>query len=100
ENKYFRFRGEKPEIDKNTGEQVSAKVVALLAVKSRVLEGQYNDVDIEGAGNLKIYQNGFEIEGKWIKDKKEKASPMKFVNKSGFAIQLIPGQEWWEIYDE
>ncbi|MFH1175442.1 MAG: DUF3048 domain-containing protein, partial [bacterium] len=46
ENKYFRFRGEKPEIDKNTGEQVSAKVVALLAVKSRVLEGQYNDVDI------------------------------------------------------
>ena len=97
---YYRLRGGRPEIDKNTGKQVSARVVALIAVKSRHLEGQYNDVDIEGSGALKIYQDGFMVEGKWLKDKNNQDSPMRFIDKNGYDIQLLAGQRWWEIYDE
>jgi len=94
---YYRYRGDRPEIDRNTNKQVTAKVVALITAKSRHLEGQYNDVDIEGVGKLKIYQNGFYLEGKWIKDKSDQSSPMRFVNNSGYDIQLLPGQRWWEV---
>lgn len=99
EKLYYRFRGGTPEIDKNTGKQVSAKVIALISAESRHLEGQYNDVDIEGSGDVKIYQGGFLIEGKWIKDKNNQDSQMRFVNKNGFDIQLLAGQRWWEVYD-
>ena len=37
--------------------------------KSRPLEGQYNDVDVEGVGDIVVYQNGGKIKGRLKKDK-------------------------------
>lgn len=94
---YYRFRGGTAEIDKNTGKQVTATVVAILEADSRHLEEQYNDVDIEGSGALTIYQQGYMLSGKWSKDKNDKSSPMLFLDSAGNEIQLLAGQRWWEI---
>lgn len=96
---YYRWRGGKPEMDKNTGKQVTSRVIALISAASRHLEGQYNDVNIEGSGDLKIYQSGFMIEGRWSKDKSKQSSLMRFIDKNGYEIQLLAGQRWWEIND-
>jgi len=94
---YYRFRGGTAEIDKNTGKQVTATAIAVLKADSRHLEGQYNDIDIEGSGKLTIYQQGYILKGEWEKDKDDQSSPMKFLNLYGNEIQLIAGQKWWEI---
>jgi len=94
---YYRFRGGTSEIDKNTGRQVTATVVAVLEANSRHLEEQYNDVDIEGSNALTVYQQGYSLSGKWSKDIKDQSSPMLFLDSAGNKIQLLAGQRWWEI---
>ncbi len=94
---YYRFRGGTAEIDKNTGKQVTATAVAVIEADSRQLEGQYNDVDIEGSGDLTIYQQGYVLVGKWEKDKNDQSSPMMFLDSNLDEIQLLAGQRWWEI---
>ena len=94
---YYRFRGGTAEIDKNTGKQVTAMVVAVLKAESRHLEEQYNDVDIEGIGDVTIYQQGYILEGKWNKNKNDQSSPMMFLDSNGDEIQVLAGQRWWQI---
>ncbi|MDP2934339.1 MAG: DUF3048 domain-containing protein, partial [bacterium] len=67
-NSYKRWRDEKREIDKNNGNQVEASVVVVMRADSRMIEPpNYNEVQIEGEGEVVIYQNGEEIKGYWKK---------------------------------
>jgi len=99
-NSYLRNRGGKPEIDKNNNQQVEASVVAVMLAKSRPLEGQYNDVDVEGSGDLIVYQNNEEIKGTWKKDASDMASKLYFLDASGQEIKFAPGHIWVEIVEE
>lgn len=96
-NVYLRFRGGKPEIDKNSNAQVSAKNVVVMKTVIRPLEDQYNDVDVDGEGAAIIYRNGEEIKGKWKKDAKNLASKLYFYDGAGEEIAFAPGSLWIEI---
>ena len=98
-NSYWRWRGGRKEIDKNTGKQIAAKNIVIMRASSRQIEGQYNDVDIEGAGECRIYNNGTFIQGTWKKEKSNKASKLYFLNKKEEEIKFVPGQIWIEIIE-
>ena len=98
-NFYKRWRGNKPEIDKINSKQVEVKNVVVMKAMSRQIEGQYNDVDIEGEGDLEVYQSGKMIKGKWRKNKSDKKSKLYFLNKRGEEIKFVPGKIWVEIVE-
>jgi hypothetical protein len=98
-NSYKRWRGNKPEIDKINSKQVEVKNVVVMKALSRQIEGQYNDVDIEGKGDLEVYQSGKVIKGKWKKDKADKKSKLYFLNEQGEEIKFVPGKIWVEIVE-
>ncbi len=99
QNIYTRNRGGSPEIDKNTGTQVTASVIAVMHTTSRVLvEGdQYITVKTTGQGIADIYQNGIRISGTWKKDPSRLDSKLYFYDQNNKEIQFVPGQLWIEI---
>ncbi len=96
-NSYLRWHGGTKEIDKNNGRQVEAKNVAVMIAASRQIEGQYNDVDVEGSGQARVYRNGEEIVGTWKKDAAKQTSKLYFYDKAGQEIKFMPGQIWVEV---
>ena len=96
-NLYFRLKGNEPDKDKLTSEQISAKNVVIMFAASRQIEGQYNDMDIEGEGDAIVYQNGWEIKGKWKKDKSDMRSKLYFFNEAGEEIKFVPGKIWIQV---
>lgn len=98
-NSYLRWRGGKEEIDKNNNKQVETKNVIVMRSQSRQIEGDYNDVDVEGEGEAVIYRNGEEIKGRWQKDPAKKSSKLYFYDKSGQEIKFVPGPIWIEIIE-
>lgn len=99
-NLYGRERGSSPEMDRNTKSQVKAKNVIIMIAKSRQIEDQYNDVELEGDGRAIIFQNGRKIEGRWEKDRTNIESKLKFMTDGGQEIKLVPGQTWIEIIEK
>jgi len=97
ENSYLRFKGGEEDTDKLTLKQITAKNVAIIFAASRQIEGQYNDMDIEGEGGAIVYQNGREIKGKWKKDKTDMKSKLYFYNEAGEEIKFVPGQIWIQV---
>lgn len=97
---YLRFKGGTREMDKNTNEQVSAKNVVVMYAASRQIEGQYNDMDIEGEGKATVFQNGNEISGTWKKDKSDIKSKLSFFDDAGKEIEFIPGKTWIQVVEK
>lgn len=98
-NSYLRWRGGGPEIDKLNWEQVKAKNIVIMRAFSRQIEGEYNDVDIEGEGRAAIYQNGEEIKGSWQKDKLNPSSKLYFYDERGEEVKFLPGVIWIEVVE-
>jgi hypothetical protein len=98
-NSYLRIKGEKKDVDKLTGKQITAKNVVIMYAASRQIGGQYNDMDIEGEGKAIVYQNGWEIEGKWKKDKSDMRSKLYFYNDAGEEIKFVPGKIWIQVVE-
>lgn len=94
---YQRFRGGTPEIDKNTGKPVEAKNVVIMRAQSQPLEGDYNDVQVEGEGKAEYYLNGQASKGNWKKDKKDPKSKLFFYDEKGQEVKFAPGSIWIEI---
>lgn len=94
-NSYFRWRGDKKEIDKNNDEQASAKNIVVMYAQAKQIEGQYNDVKIIGQGKAEFYFNGGKIDGVWKKD--SEAGKLYFLDNSGAEIKFTPGNIWVEI---
>src|SRR3989338_3210572 len=97
DNSYWRWRGGTKEIDKSTGRQIEAKNVAIMIAQSRQIEGQYNDVNVEGSGKAQIYRNGEEILGTWKKSAASQTSKLYFYDSAGNEVKFVPGQIWVEI---
>ena len=96
---YLRSKGDKEDIDKLNSEQITAKNVVVMFAASRQIEGQYNDMDIEGEGKAIVYQNGREIEGVWQKDKNDMKSKLYFYDESGEEIKFVPGKIWIQVVE-
>lgn len=99
-NGYLRWRGNTKEIDKLTGKQVETKNVIVMRAFSRQIEGQYNDVEIEGKGEALVYRNGEEIRGIWEKDKgDQKSKPSFYFDEVKQEIPFVPGSIWVQIVE-
>lgn len=97
QNLYWRWRAGSKEIDRNTKQQVAAGNVVIMRAGARQIEGQYNDVDVEGSGICQVYQNGQVIDCTWQKDRTNQASKLTFLDSAGREIKFTPGQIWIEI---
>lgn len=98
-NTYLRTRAGTPEIDKNTGKQVSSTVVVVMHTTTRILTqgDQYLVVPTTGTGQADIYQNGTLTPGTWKKDASKLDSKLFFLDANGKEIKFLPGQIWIEI---
>lgn len=98
-NTYFRLRGGKSEMDKNNGQQAKAENIVVMRSNSRQIEGQYNDVDVEGEGIAEFYSNSGTAKGKWTKDKSDLKSKLYFLDENGEEFKFVPGSIWVEIIE-
>ncbi|MBD3244368.1 MAG: DUF3048 domain-containing protein [Candidatus Moranbacteria bacterium] len=108
-NSYLRFWGGQRATDRNNNEQVAPKNVVVMFATSRQIEGQYNDVDVEGEGEMHAYIEGKEIVGTWEKKKGNcvignelvcvNSAKLKFLNENGEEIKFIPGQLWIQVLE-
>ncbi|HUT96123.1 MAG TPA: DUF3048 domain-containing protein [Candidatus Paceibacterota bacterium] len=100
ENLYERYRNNLKETDKNNNNQVKVSVVIIMRAESRMIEPpDYNEVDVEGDGEAKIFQNGEEIKGYWKKTGTYSDSKLTFLNSNGKEIELAPGKIWLQIVE-
>lgn len=100
QNAYLRFKGGKPEIDKNTSAQVTAQNVVVIFVNSRQIEGQYNDIDIESSGSGFLFHSGRQIPIVWSKDAKALSSKLTFKDETGQEAKLVPGKTWLQAVEK
>ncbi len=105
-NTYLRFWGGKEDMDRNNGQRIAPKNVAVLFAKSEQIEGQYNNVqlgdpwyDVSDSGEAYYYFNGREYKGSWKKDKSIISSKLFFYDSDGKEIKFVPGQIWVEILE-
>lgn len=98
-NSYLRWRAGRKEVDANNGRQAAAKNVVIMRAVSRELEGQYNDVDVEGSGKAVVYRNGEEIFGTWKKDAADQNSKLYFYDSVGQEVKFALGAIWVEVAD-
>ena len=97
-NTYKRWRADQREVDKNNGNQAEASVVVVMRAQSRMIEPpNYNEVQIEGEGEAKIYQNGEEISGFWRKTGTYSKSKLTFFGEGNEEIKFTPGKIWIEV---
>ncbi len=94
-NSYFRTRGGKAEMDKNTGKQVEAKNVVIMDTTWSPINKDYIRVKTVGSGNITVYKNGQKIPGSW--QKKDDKSKLYFYDQEGKEIKFAPGNIWVEI---
>ncbi|MFH1129343.1 MAG: DUF3048 domain-containing protein [Patescibacteria group bacterium] len=100
ENVYQRFRTNLRETDKNNGNQAEVSVVAVMRAESHMIEvPNYNEVDVQGEGEAKIYQNGEEIKGIWKKTGNYSDSKLTFINQDGNEIEFTPGKIWIQVVE-
>ncbi|MEK7493558.1 MAG: DUF3048 C-terminal domain-containing protein [Patescibacteria group bacterium] len=92
-NSYFRSRGGEKEMDAATNTQVAVKNVIIMEAASRQISPDYNDVDVEGEGNVIVYRNGEMKKGKW----KREGERYVFFDGNGQAIGLVEGKLWISV---
>jgi hypothetical protein len=98
-NTYKRFRGNTPEIDRNTNQQVQADVVIDMKTTSSLLRDQYINVRTTGVGEGVVYQNGVLANVTWKKDSTTLDSKLYFLENDK-EIKFKPGKIWVEVTTE
>jgi len=100
ENVYQRYRNNLRETDKNNGNQAEVSVVVVMRAESHMIEEpNYNEVDVQGEGEAKVYQNGEEIKGIWRKTGNYTNSKLTFLDSNAKEIKFAPGKIWIEIVE-
>ena len=96
-NRYQRFWAGVEQFDGgSSGAPVAPSVIAIMRATNDFAEGPggYNDVGIEGSGDLDVYQDGAVTHGRWEKNELYKSEPVKFMDESGKEIIFTRGQVW------
>lgn len=95
-NRYQRFWAGVKQLDGGDKTPVAPSVVAIMKATNGPMTGPggYNDVGIEGQGQLEVYQDGKVIKGTWKKNELEKKDPVHFLDEKGQSITFTRGQVW------
>lgn len=96
-NSYNRSEGGAAQIDANTNQQLSPKVVIAIVVPESqgALDASgayYSDYNPIGSGTAYVFQDGGEVTGTWTKS--SNTDQISFSDASGQTIKLNPGQTW------
>lgn len=95
QNAYLRTRNNRAEVDKNTGDQVAVKNLAVLKTKSISMGTKdYIRIITVGSGSATIYKNGQAITGTW--EKQSPTAKLYFYDADHREIPLTPGNIWVE----
>ncbi|MFQ5859082.1 MAG: DUF3048 domain-containing protein [Anaerolineae bacterium] len=94
--RYRRFIGGAPDIDANTGQQITAaNVILLYAVhgKTDIVEDSLGstaiDIQLRGSGQVRVVRDGVVIDGSW--QRTNDFQPTRF------SVPLKPGNSWVEL---
>lgn len=100
-NAYERSWGGSRHLDGVDSRPVNPKVLVVMHAEQRFAKGPggYNDVDVEGAGPVEVYQNGQVITGTWSKSEIHKQDLLVFSTALGQPIAFVPGQIWIHVVD-
>lgn len=96
-NRYNRFLEGKPQLDRETGEQISPTNVIVLYAKHEKIAGDDAgriNVDLVSEGEATFLINGKKLEGNW----KNEEGEMKF-HIEGELVQLRRGKTWIQVVD-
>lgn len=96
--KYLRFRKQKPHIERNSGEQLTAENIIIQFVPSSTIKGDKygrQQVDTVGKGEGYLITKGKKVSITWSKD--SRTSPTVYKHKDGSGIKLNKGQTWIQI---
>lgn len=104
-NSYLRSRDNRPEIDKNTGKQVSVQNVVEMQTSWSAwpptsetggkLDPNYVRIKTVGSGQAIFYKDGQIIKGTW--EKSADKAKLYFYDESHKEIKFAPGKIWVEI---
>ncbi|KKP99156.1 MAG: hypothetical protein US07_C0023G0004 [Candidatus Levybacteria bacterium GW2011_GWB1_36_18] len=99
-NIYLRKSGGVPHMDKNTNQQLSAKVIVVLFMSERHANDGYEDnahllYGTKGTGKALVYMDGKEIKGTWSKAGRTDRTIIK--DSSGEEVKFTRGKLWFEI---
>ncbi|MCX7709902.1 MAG: DUF3048 domain-containing protein [Clostridia bacterium] len=95
---YKRIRKGKPQIERVTEAQLTAKNIIVQTVGSNTIKGDdkgRQEIANLGTGNGWLITDGKAQKIKWSKE--SRPSQTKYVDESGNAIKLNPGQTWVQI---
>src|SRR3989344_3131391 len=95
-NRYERYWAGVKQVDAEDSAVVAQSSIAIMRATNEYADGPggYNDVGIEGKGDLTVYQDGKVIAGTWEKNVLEKKDPIHFLNSQGDPIIFTKGQVW------
>ncbi|MDA1168928.1 MAG: DUF3048 domain-containing protein [bacterium] len=95
-NRYQRYWAGVKQIDAEDKQVVAPSAIAVMRATNTYADGEggYNEMAIEGKGDLTVYQDGKAIVGTWTKNELEKKDPIHFLNDKGEPIVFTKGQVW------
>ena len=93
-NRYERYWAGVKQFDGADKRLIAPSAVAIMSATNEYADGPggYNDMGIEGSGNLAVYQDGKVINGKWVKNELDKKDPIHFLDAQGNPITFTRGQ--------
>ncbi len=94
-NEYKRFNGGQSHTDRATGQQLTAKNVAVAKVKAKPLDEKRLVLDTALGGTALLFHDGIVEEGTWKKP--VRGERMRFYNKDGAEIVFTRGATWVEV---
>lgn len=94
---YLRSNGGKEHTDKNTGETIEVKNIAVVVIPEIVSYGEKGrlTLNIHGEGEAHIIHDGQVTNGKWKKT--DRISRTQFFDETGKEISFAPGNIWVEV---
>jgi hypothetical protein len=95
---YLRFRKGSPQIERTTEVQLAAENIIIQFVKNHTIKGDTEgrqEVYTVGSGSGYYITKGKAIKIKWSKS--DRSAPTRYLDESGNAIKLNPGQTWVQI---
>ncbi|MEK7557066.1 MAG: DUF3048 domain-containing protein [Patescibacteria group bacterium] len=96
-NRYQRFWAGVRQVDGEDNQtRVAPSAIIVARAENRLADGPggYNEMAIEGEGDMTVYQDGRTIPGRWEKNVLNKRDPMIFTNQAGEPIRFTRGQIW------
>lgn len=95
-NRYERYWAGVRQIDAEDKQVVAPSAIAVMRATNTYADGEggYNEMAIEGKGDVTVYQDGKAIHGTWTKNELEKKDPIHFLNDKGEPIVFTKGQVW------